>query len=54
MIAMAMCCKPSLLICDEPTTALDVTVQKTILELIKRIATGAANGCALYYTRFGL
>lgn len=35
MIAMAMCCHPSLLICDEPTTALDVTVQKTILELIK-------------------
>jgi peptide/nickel transport system ATP-binding protein len=35
MIAMAMCCNPSLLICDEPTTALDVTVQKTILLLIK-------------------
>jgi peptide/nickel transport system ATP-binding protein len=35
MIAMAMCCRPSLLICDEPTTALDVTVQRTILELIK-------------------
>jgi peptide/nickel transport system ATP-binding protein len=35
MIAMAMCCHPSLLICDEPTTALDVTVQKTILELIR-------------------
>lgn len=35
MIAMAMCCHPSLLICDEPTTALDVTVQKTILHLIK-------------------
>jgi peptide/nickel transport system ATP-binding protein len=34
MIAMAMSCKPSLLICDEPTTALDVTVQKNILELI--------------------
>jgi peptide/nickel transport system ATP-binding protein len=28
MIAMAMSCHPSLLICDEPTTALDVTVQK--------------------------
>jgi len=35
MIAMAMCCNPSLLICDEPTTALDVTVQKEILQLIK-------------------
>src|SRR6187402_702459 len=35
MIAIAMCCKPSLLICDEPTTALDVTVQKNILQLIK-------------------
>lgn len=37
MISMAMCCKPELLICDEPTTALDVTVQKTILELIKEL-----------------
>jgi peptide/nickel transport system ATP-binding protein len=34
MIAMAMSCKPKILIADEPTTALDVTVQKTILELI--------------------
>lgn len=37
MIAMAMSCKPDLLICDEPTTALDVTVQKTILQLIKQL-----------------
>lgn len=37
MIAMAMCCEPQILIADEPTTALDVTVQKTILELIKRL-----------------
>ena len=37
MIAMAMSCHPSLLICDEPTTALDVTVQKTILTLIKEL-----------------
>jgi peptide/nickel transport system ATP-binding protein len=37
MIAMAMSCNPSLLIADEPTTALDVTVQKTIISLIKAL-----------------
>ena len=37
MIAMAMSCKPSVLIADEPTTALDVTVQKTILELMQQL-----------------
>lgn len=37
MIAMAMSCNPSLLIADEPTTALDVTVQKTILQLMKEL-----------------
>lgn len=37
MIAMAMSCEPALLICDEPTTALDVTVQKSILQLIKEL-----------------
>jgi peptide/nickel transport system ATP-binding protein len=37
MIAMAMSCNPSILIADEPTTALDVTVQKTILQLIKNL-----------------
>lgn len=35
MIAMAMSCQPSILIADEPTTALDVTVQKTILDLMR-------------------
>jgi len=37
MIAMAMSCQPSILIADEPTTALDVTVQKTILELMQKL-----------------
>ena len=37
MIAIAIACKPKVLIADEPTTALDVTVQKDIIELIKEI-----------------
>jgi len=37
MIAMAMSCQPSVLIADEPTTALDVTVQKTILQLMQNL-----------------
>ncbi len=37
MISMAMSCRPSLLICDEPTTALDVTVQHTILQIIREL-----------------
>ncbi len=37
MIAMALACKPRLLIADEPTTALDVTIQAQILELIKEL-----------------
>ena len=44
MIAMALSCQPELLIADEPTTALDVTIQAQILELIKRLKseTGAS------------
>ncbi|MFN8264464.1 MAG: ABC transporter ATP-binding protein [Chitinophagaceae bacterium] len=44
MIAMAMSCNPSLLIADEPTTALDVTVQKTILQLMKELQQQSGMG----------
>jgi len=37
VIAIAMACRPQILICDEPTTALDVTIQAQILELIQRL-----------------
>ena len=37
MIAIALCCKPDLLIADEPTTALDVTVQAQIMDLIQQL-----------------
>lgn len=47
MIAMAIACKPKLLIADEPTTALDVTVQKEILQLLKTIQ--AETGMAMIF-----
>jgi len=45
MIAMAIACNPKLLIADEPTTALDVTIQKQILDLLMRLQ--AENGMGL-------
>ena len=47
MIAMAMSCKPSVLIADEPTTALDVTIQAQILDLIKGLQAEMHSGIIL-------
>jgi peptide/nickel transport system ATP-binding protein len=54
MIAMAMSCNPSLLICDEPTTALDVTVQKNILQLIKELQQATRMGVIFITHDLGL
>jgi len=43
MIAMAMICRPKLLIADEPTTALDVTVEAQILQLMRRLCEGGTS-----------
>lgn len=45
MIAMAISCEPKILIADEPTTALDVTVQRTILELIQQLQNESGMSC---------
>ena len=47
MIAMALACNPKLLIADEPTTALDVTIQAQVLELMKRDPQDATNTAIL-------
>jgi oligopeptide/dipeptide ABC transporter ATP-binding protein len=47
MIAMALACAPDLIIADEPTTALDVTVQKQILDLMRDLIDGSGSGLLL-------
>ena len=50
MIAMALLCQPKLLIADEPTTALDVLVQKEIMQLIKQLQKETKMGVCLSRT----
>lgn len=54
MIAMAISCDPDLLICDEPTTALDVSVQKKILLLIKQLQQQTGMGVIFISHDLGL
>jgi oligopeptide/dipeptide ABC transporter ATP-binding protein len=54
MIAMAMCCRPDILIADEPTTALDVSVQAQILELIKELQADYGMAVVLVTHDFGV
>jgi ABC-type dipeptide/oligopeptide/nickel transport system ATPase component len=54
MIAMALACQPSLLVADEPTTALDVTIQKQIMDLLKELKQKSNMAILLITHNFGL
>jgi ABC-type dipeptide/oligopeptide/nickel transport system ATPase component len=54
MIAMALCCRPKILVADEPTTALDVTIQKQILDLFCVLKQRFRMGIILITHNFGI
>lgn len=54
VIAIAMICNPDLIICDEPTTALDVTIQAQIMELLKQLQTQHGKSIILITHNMGL
>jgi ABC-type dipeptide/oligopeptide/nickel transport system ATPase component len=54
MIAMALCCRPSILVADEPTTALDVTIQRQILDLFQALKIKYQMSIILITHNFGI
>ena len=54
MIAMALCCQPSILVADEPTTALDVTIQRQILDLFRALKLKYRMSIILITHNFGI
>jgi ABC-type dipeptide/oligopeptide/nickel transport system ATPase component len=54
MIAMALACRPRILVADEPTTALDVTIQKQIIDLLRELRVSAGMGVILITHNFGI
>lgn len=54
MIAMALCCQPAILVADEPTTALDVTIQRQILDLFQALKSKYQMSVILITHNFGI
>jgi ABC-type dipeptide/oligopeptide/nickel transport system ATPase component len=54
MIAMALCCQPAILVADEPTTALDVTIQRQILDLFQALKSKYRMSIILITHNFGI
>ncbi len=54
MIAMALACRPRILVADEPTTALDVTIQKQIIDLLRDLRASAGMSVILITHNFGI
>jgi ABC-type dipeptide/oligopeptide/nickel transport system ATPase component len=54
MIAMALACDPQILVADEPTTALDVTIQKEIMDLLARLRRERGMSIVLITHNFGI
>ena len=54
MISIALACEPKLIIADEPTTALDVTIQAQLLELLKRLKNSVVNKTSILFVTHNL